>query len=264
MNHLLRDLAPIPEAASHEIEEEATRTLHHFLTACRLVDFSGPHGWDRSAEPLGRSEPLPDAPAGAEARQRRVLPILELRTRFTLDRAQLDDVERGARDVDLDAVRDAARPLALAEDTTIFQGNAGAGIRNIAPASPHADLAISDDYREYPSTAARAVAMLQQVGVASPFAVALGPRCDMGVIETTEHGGYPVLEHLRLIAGGPVLWAPAVVLSTRGCDFELSVGQDPAIGYESHTDTSVTLYLEESFTFQVLTPEAAVRLSYVD
>ena len=86
------------------------------------------------------------------------------------------------------------------------------------------------------------------------------------MIESTEMGGYPVLEHLRLIAGGPVLWAPAVdgavVMSTRGDDYELTVGQDAAIGYAEHDNGRVHLYLEESFTFQVLTPEAAVHLVY--
>ena len=53
--------------------------------------------------------------------------------------------------------------------------------------------------------------------------------------ETTEHGGYRRSEHLRQILGGPVVWAPAVegavVLSQRGGDFELTVGQDFSIGY---------------------------------
>ena len=108
--------------------------------------------------------------------------------------------------------------------------------------------------------------MLQTAGIAGPYSVALGPRCYTGVVETTEMGGYPVLEHLRLITGGPVLWAPgvdgAIVLSTRGADFELTLGQDVSIGYLDHDATSVHLYLEESFTFTVLTPEAAVHLAY--
>lgn len=86
------------------------------------------------------------------------------------------------------------------------------------------------------------------------------------MIETTEDGGYPVLEHLRLILGGPVLWAPAVdgavVLSTRGEDFQLSCGEDLAIGYLSHGAETVELFLEESIGFRVLTPEAAVALRH--
>ena len=95
---------------------------------------------------------------------------------------------------------------------------------------------------------------------------ALDKRIDF--YPTHEHGGYPLLEHLRLILGGPALWAPsvdgAIVLSQRGGDYDLVVGQDVAIGYLEHDATDVQLYLEESFTFRVLSPEAAVALRYRD
>ena len=62
-----------------------------------------------------------------------------------------------------------------------------------------------------------------------------------------------------------IIWAPAidgaVVLTTRGGDFDLHVGQDISIGYLSHTETVVRLYLQESFTFMLLTAEAAVTLA---
>ena len=62
------------------------------------------------------------------------------------------------------------------------------------------------------------------------------------------------------------MWAPAVsgavVISQRGDDHELTVGQDFSIGYLDHTATAVRLYLQESFTFRVLSPEAAVPLRY--
>ena len=87
-----------------------------------------------------------------------------------------------------------------------------------------------------------------------------------GVTETTEHGGYPVFEHLRQILGGPVVWAPAVdgavVLSQRGGDFELTVGEDFSVGYRSADATAVELYIEESLTFRINTPDAAVHLAY--
>ena len=83
-------------------------------------------------------------------------------------------------------------------------------------------------------------------------------------MQTAEHGGYPLLEHLRKILEGPIVWAPgvvgAVVVSLRGGDFLLECGQDLAIGYESHDTEVVRLYLEESISFRVATPEAAVTL----
>ena len=61
------------------------------------------------------------------------------------------------------------------------------------------------------------------------------------------------------------MWAPgldgAVVMSKRGGDFILSVGQDFSIGYTSHDAELVTLYLEESFSFRVTEPDAAVVLT---
>jgi uncharacterized linocin/CFP29 family protein len=53
----------------------------------------------------------------------------------------------------------------------------------------------------------------------------------------------------------------AVVLTTRGGDFDLHIGQDISIGYSGHTDTTVRLYLQETFTFLMLTSEAAVALA---
>ena len=78
----------------------------------------------------------------------------------------------------------------------------------------------------------------------------------------------PVLKHLELILGGPVLRAPgvngAVVGSLRGGDTEIICGQDFSIGYKGHDDTSVHLYIEESLAVRVCAGEAAIHLKYVD
>ncbi|MCU1427621.1 MAG: Linocin bacteriocin protein [Actinomycetia bacterium] len=266
MNHLHRELAPISSEAWDQIETEASRTLRHYLVARRIVDFSGPLGWEHAAEPTGRTTDL-EAPAdNVEARMRQVQPLIELRAPFAMPRAEIDAIAAGARDADLDPVRDAARHLALIEDGTVFEGYAAGQIAGIGQRSPYPAVGITDNYADYPSLVARAVATLQQEGVGGPYALALGPRCYTGVVETTESGGYPLLEHVRLILGGPVFWAPAVdgaiVLSTRGGDYALTVGQDVSIGYLQHDAASVSLYLEESIAFRVLSPEAAVPLRY--
>jgi uncharacterized linocin/CFP29 family protein len=265
--HLHRSLAPISEAAWEAIDEEAARTLRHHLAGRKLVDFSGPHGWAHAARTTGRARTLGTGPAdGTAARLREVHPLVEVRAAFELSLEELDAVERGADDIDLDPVRDAATRAATAEDSAVFHGYDAAGIEGIGEASAHAPLDISDDYDDYPGTVARAVATLQDDGIGGPFAVALGPRCWRGVIETTHHGGYPIFEHIRLILGGPIVWAPAVngavVLSMRGDDFRLTVGEDFSIGYLGHDDTAVRLFVEESFTFEILEPRAAVWLRY--
>jgi uncharacterized linocin/CFP29 family protein len=267
MNHLLRELAPVTEAAWGQIDAEAERSLKHFLAARRLVDFVGPRGFEHSAVDLGRADGLESTSLGTvEVARRRVMPLLELRARFSVLRSELAAADRGATDLDLTAVIEASRSAAVAEDGLIFHGYAPGGIDGIGPSSPHDAVAIGDDYSNYPEHVAQAVAALRAADVAGPYAIALGARCFTGVTETTEHGGYPVFEHLRQILGGPVVWAPAVdgaiVLSQRGGDYEMTVGEDLSVGYASSDATAVELYIEETLAFRINTPEAAVRLAF--
>jgi uncharacterized linocin/CFP29 family protein len=265
MSHLLREHAPITEAAWNLIDEEARERLTPALAARKLTDFSGPHGWQHSATNLGRTQPVAEPPGeGLMAVQRRVLPLAELRASFSVSRSELADADRGAEDIDLAELDDAARRLAIAENAAVFHGWKSAGIAGIAEASTHDVVTLGEDCDRYPRHVATAVEALLSVGIAGPYGLALGPDAYTRVLETSEHGGYPMLEHLRKIAGGPLVWAPgvdgAVVVSMRGGDFVFESGEDISIGYDSHDADAVHLYLEESFTFRVVTPEAAVPL----
>jgi uncharacterized linocin/CFP29 family protein len=266
MNHLLRESAPITEAGWRLIDDEARERLTPALAARKLVDFAGPRGWEHSATNLGRTRPLAEAPvAGVDAAQRRVLAVVELRAPFTLARDELRDADRGAPDVDLAALDDAARLIATAENRAVFHGWQAAGMTGIAEASPHDAIALGEDCARYPRHVARAVEALLRAGIDGPYGLALGPDAYTAVLETTEHGGYPLLDHLRKILGGPLVWAPgvngAVVVSQRGGDFLLELGEDLSIGYHHHRADTVDLYLLESFSFRVATAEAAVALT---
>jgi uncharacterized linocin/CFP29 family protein len=267
MNHLLRELAPVSDAAWAEIEAEMTRSLRNFLAGRKVVDLTGPLGWEESAADLGQVDALPDPVTdGVDASVRVVQPFVELRTRFTMSRSELDSIDRGNKAPDLEAVIRAAQRAALAEDRAIFAGYPSGGIAGISTQTPHDRIAIDDDYEQFPRAVASAVALLRAAGVDGPFGVALGPRSYTNVVETTQHGGYPVLEQLRLITGGPLVWAPAVdgsiVLSLRGGDFELLAGEDFSIGYTHHDAHTVDLFVEESMTFRAHAPEAAVVLAH--
>jgi len=266
VSHLLREQAPVTEASWHLIDDEARDRLTPALAARKLVDFAGPHGWEHSASNLGRTRSLADAPVdGIAAEQRRVLAMVELSAPFTLARAELRDADRGARDIDLAPLDEAAHRVATAENRAVFHGWESADIVGIADASPHKEIALGQDCERYPRHVARAVEELLNAGVAGPYGLALGPKAYRRVLESTEHGGYPLFDHLRKILGGPLVWAPgvdgAVVVSQRGGDFVLEVGEDLSIGYERHDADSVALYIQESFTFRVLTREAAVALT---
>jgi uncharacterized linocin/CFP29 family protein len=267
MNHLLREKAPIPGGVWNEIDEEARRILKLNLSARRLVDVDGPLGWGCSAVPLGRVEPVEGSPDDEICVvRRRAQELIELWAPFELDRRELEAAERGAADADYSPVARAAERIARAEDRAVFHGFAAGGIQGIAEATPHAELRISDDYTQYPGTVIEAVETLREAGVDGPYGLALGPRCYTGLAKAIEPSGYPVMQRLRKLFDGTILRAPAAdgafVLSQRGGDFELTLGEDLSIGYLSHTDQKVKLYLLETFTFRPIAPEAAVRLAY--
>jgi uncharacterized linocin/CFP29 family protein len=267
VSHLLREKAPITEAGWGLIDEEAASRLKVALAARRLVDFNGPKGWTYSATNLGRASALAGSlVAGIAGAQRSVLPLVELRAGFAVAREELRAADRGAEDVDLDALDEAALNIALAENIAVFHGWQEAGIAGIAEASTHDPLPLGDAANLYPGAVARGAERLLRAGIPHPYGLALGPECYRAVVETTEHGGYPVFEHLEhILGGGPLVRAPgvrgAVLLSMRGGDFLFESGQDLSIGYASHNAEAVQLYLEESFSFRVATPEAAIALT---
>ncbi|MBV8942885.1 MAG: bacteriocin family protein [Solirubrobacterales bacterium] len=264
MNHLLRSHAPISDAAWTALDREATERLTPALGARKLVDFSGPHGWEYSATNLGRTGRLASAPAeGVTGLHRRVLPLVEARADFQLSRSELRDADRGAEDIDLESLDKAAHQIAVAENVAVFHGWNGA-ITGIGESAPQEQIALGETAEHYPRQVAGAVEQLLCSGIGGPYGLALGRAQYRRVVETAEHGGYPLLDHLRKILEGPIVWAPgvqgAVVLSLRGGDFLFESGQDLSIGYDSHDSEVVRLYLEESFSFHVATPEAAVAL----
>jgi uncharacterized linocin/CFP29 family protein len=264
MNNLHRELAPISDAAWAQIEEETSRTFKRYLAGRRVVDVQGPGGPALSAVGTGHLRMIAAPADGIVARQREVKALVEIRVPFELDRAAIDDVERGSNDSDWQPAKDAARQIAFAEDGAIFEGYSAAGIGGIRQGTSNPVMGLPADVRAYPEAIAQALSRLRLVGVNGPYSVLLGADAYTALAETSDHG-YPVLDHVKRLVNDEIIWAPAIagafVLTTRGGDFGLYIGQDLSIGYSSHTDIAVRLYLQETFTFLLLTAEAVVALS---
>lgn len=264
MNNLHRELAPISDAAWAQIEQETMRTLKRYLAGRRVVDVLSPGGIALSGVATGHLVSITPPAEGIIANQREVKALVELRVPFELSRQAIDDVERGSKDSNWQPAKDAAKTLAFAEDRAIFDGYRAANIQGIREGTSNPIKSLPDDVRDDPDAVAQALTQLRLVGVNGPYSVLLGADEYTELVETRDQG-YPILEHVKRIIDGNIIWAPAIngafVLSTRGGDFELSIGSDVSIGYLSHTDTNVRLYLEETFMFRVLTSEASVALS---
>ena len=265
MNNLYRELAPISDAAWADIEQEARRTFEQHVAARRVVDLAGPGRPDAGRR--GHRSPDRDGrPGGRRDRPRCARPSRwsELRVPFTVSRDDVDAVERGAQDADWQPVKDAAKKIAFAEDRAVFEGYPAAGITGIRQSTSNPALSLPGEVRDYPNAVSQAVSSLRLAGVGGPFSLLLSADAYTMVSETSDHG-YPIREHLARVIDGEIIWAPAIdgafLLSARGGDFELRLGQDLSIGYLSHDADTVQLYFQESLTFLVYTAEASVALT---
>jgi uncharacterized linocin/CFP29 family protein len=264
MNNLHRELAPISSAAWADLEEEARRTFKLHLAGRRVVDVEGPAGPTLAAVGTGHLGVIDSPGDGVISHMRRSQPVVELRVPFTVDRQAVDDVDRGSKDSDWQPVKDAARRMAFVEDRAVFEGYGAAGITGIRASASNQALTLPAEVLDYPNVVSQAVSLLRLAGVNGPYSLLLSADAYTAVNETSDHG-YPIREHIARVIDGDIIWAPAIngafLLSTRGGDYELHIGQDLSIGYSSHDATTIELYFQESLTFLMYTSEAAVALA---
>ncbi len=141
MNNLYRELAPITDSAWASIEEEARRTFGSYVAGRRIADVDESGGPTRAAVNTGHLGDVEPPAEGVTAHLRQAQPLVRLRVPFRLNRADIDDVERGAQDPDWQPLKDAAKKIAFAEDRAVFEGYPAAGITGLRAATTNPALA---------------------------------------------------------------------------------------------------------------------------
>lgn len=253
---LRRNLAPLTDAQWRAIDEEARGVLERTLVARRFVDVEGPHGWDYGAYNLGRLGKVAEhGPVGWSARL--VRPLVEARVPFRLSLWELDNLERGAPEVDLGPVVEAAHALARFEERAIYHGLPGANIEGLHATKP-TPKTLPESPADVLEAVARSMIELSDAGVEGPYILVLSEGVFSRLASSTD--GYPVLRQVEELLGAPPVFSSgvdgAVLVSTRGGDFVLCLGVDASIGFERVEEGHVHLYLTESFTFDVPGAEA--------
>lgn len=260
-----RGLAPIGDEAWSFLEENARTIISANLSARRIVDVVGPLGWEHSAVSLGRLS----LPANAKSVHvpkdgsvsnvgfgvRMVKPLVESRIAFQLSRWELDDVGRGALDAEIGPLEEAAKKIAVFEEDAVYHGLELGSIEGLTSVGAITHRKGDDSYL---GAVAHSVDLLKQSSIEGPYTVVFPTARWQELLESSH--GYPLEKHIRYVTGGGVVASPNVenlyVVSQRGGDLELTVGQDFTLAF-SHADVdTVTLELLESFTFRVLEPRA--------
>ena len=261
MDILRRSLAPVTDEAWKEIDEQAADSLKPLLSARKFVDVVGPLGWDYAAVSTGRLNVPEDQDHSKVCYGvRQVQPLVEARMGFKLSTWELDNVVRGAKDIELEPLQDAAAKIARFEDNAIFNGFEEACIEGIKNTVADDALSVKLEPQAVIDAVSRGQARMIEAGISGPYALVASPKVWSFLAHTTQGGT------LRKVIGsqieGPVIYSASVpdalLVSLRGGDMELVLGSDLAVGCEGYDQHTVHLYLTESFTFRIMEPAAMV------
>jgi uncharacterized linocin/CFP29 family protein len=261
MDILKRNLAPITEQAWKEINEQTQKVLDNYLTARKFVDIDGPNGIEYGAIATGRLTIPPNQPIdGINYGVRQVIPLIESRKPFELNLWELDSINRGVQDANLDALDEAAKEIARFEEGVIYNGLEHAGVKGLMESSDYKPVFLPDNPADILKFAGAQITHLQRNAVEGPYTLVIAENYWLDLINL--NNGYPIIKQLEELLQGQIIVnnnsKQSFLISERGGDFELVIGQDISVGYHAHDTENVKLFLTESFTFRVLGPEAII------
>ncbi len=264
MDILKREQAALTERAWQEIDGAVRSVLVARLCGRKVVDVVGPLGVDTSAINLGRLDVEEKTKPGAvRYGVRQVQPLVEGRLNFDLDIWEMDNAERGARDLDLKAAEEAALTMASFEDTAIFNGFAAGGIKGLTQLDAHKPIPLTLEPAALLGALTKGIVAMNDAAVDGPYHLVVGPQV-FKTLSVQQTPGYPLSKQVTELIGGQVHYSTvlqgALLVSGRGGDFELTIGQDLSVGYDSRQNGKVTLFVGESFTFRVLDPVGSLYL----
>ena len=261
MDVLKRGFAPISQEAWGVLDQQARVILRENLSARRFVDVEGPKGWDFPGFGTGRLV-LPEGQQKGAVRfgVRQFQPMVETRISFEISIWDLDDISRGAVDVDLSSLEDAARKMAEFEERAIYHGLDEGCIEGLVKGAGYtAELSVSKS-KDMIMGIAKGVRTMG-ASVEGPFALVGGDKLFAAIDGFSEP--YPMRKNLAELVD-KVIYAPALdgalLVSLAGGHLQLTLGQDMSLGYEAHDSATVRLFFTETFTFRILEPRAVMSL----
>jgi len=259
MNILKKSLAPITDRAWQEIDLQSEKVVREYLTARQIADIDGPNGIELGAVSTGRLIIPPNqSREGINYGIREVIPLVEVRKPFNLDLWELDNASRGAADLDLKNLEEAAKQVASFEDDCLYHGFDATHTPGMAKSMEEKPVKISLNASDFIRTIVDQIAALKQRAVEGPYALVIPDTVWSKLVSLSS--GYPLHRQLKEIIEGPVIMHHSnkeiFLVSKRGGDFELVLGQNISLGYEVHDTEKIKLYFTESFTYRILSPEA--------
>lgn len=258
MDFLKRELAPITANGWKEIEERATAVLSKELSARKFVRVTGPLGREVTSITTGRMDvkTKDDFKYGVY----KVQPLTESRICFPLSRWELDNIERGAKDVDYSSLDEGVRKAARFEEEAIFKGLEEGQIEGIYKSSSYDTLDFGKTADETLKAIFEGILKLDAAFAKKPYVLVVSN--EKWYYLNTIVKEYSLPEKLEKILGQKIIVSKsidgAILLPFDDENIELIIGEDYALGYQNHNESVVELFITESFTFRVLDPALIV------
>ena len=255
MDILKREIAPISQEAWSEIDDTAREVLSKMLSARKSLKINGPKGWDYSAVPEGRLEELDRASDNDNVGtgSYKVKTLVEARVSFELNKWELDNIQRGAKDIDFDNLESACEDLAMFEENAIYNGYKKGEIEGLVKAAGH-KLKLGKDGNDILQAIGEGKYTLFNSYGDMPFDLIVSAEVynKLNIICDGAH----LIKVVEDLIGGEVIRSKALkgaLLLPHKCeDIEFTIGQDLSIGFEKELDSTVQLFVTESFTLRVL------------
>lgn len=258
---LYRELAPISGDVWAEIDERASEVLKSYLSARRVVNVNGPKGFKHNVITDGRLSETEELDNGVCYGNYKVQPLVESRVEFDMDRWELDNLQRGAKDIDYEPLEIAMRDIALFEENAIYNGLENALIEGIDKAMELKPIKFGDDPEAIMAAITEGLTELRKNYVQKPFCLVVNDEAYKRIL--SKETAYPLDERIEKLIAGKIIFSHVVdgayLLPLDHEDLELTIGRDFSIGYQDHTAETVKFFVTESFTFRVLDPTIIVK-----
>ena len=257
---LYRELAPISNEAWEEIDEKAREVLKSYLSGRKVVNVNGPKGLDFNVISEGRLiniEKENDICYG----NYQVLPLTESRIEFEMSRWELDNIGRGAKDVDYEPLEKAMETIGLFEENAIYNGLDKAAIVGLNNSIKSEPIPFGNEPTAMMEAITKGLIRLRKVYQQGPFSLVVNKEIYKRIL--SKETAYPLDERIKDLIGGKIIFSHVIdggyLLPHDHEDLELTIGGDFSIGYQSHNSEKIRFFARESFTFRVLDPSIIVK-----
>lgn len=263
MDILKRELAPLTDEAWNEIESRAKQVFESYLSARKVVHVNGPFGWDYTVLTEGRLTNIEGKDGEVYTGIYEAKPLLETRINFELNRWEMDNLIRGAKDIDLSPLEDAVKKSALFEENTLYNGHASSNIQGIQQVAANKAISFGSNGPDIMESIIQGMLTLKQAFAQKPYTLVTGIEAWRRI--NREVQGYPLSKQIEELLGSKIVCSEvvdgALLLPYNHDDLEMTIGRDFSIGYEASNQKIIQLFITESFTFRVLDPALIVKFA---